>query len=674
MKTIVFSIPLLLSLLLPSGIKADSANQFINIVNPVRISASIKDPASSLDAEYLEIKKRNLPATWLLTYDVIINQNMVLAAKKMDQSQELGIFLEVTPKFAEDAGVIYRKTDSWHRANSIFLSGYTQADRKKMIDTVFQKFKETFGFYPTSVGSWWNDSFSLEYMKDKYGITANLTCADQFKTDGYHIWGQYWSTPFYPSKYHAGIPARDANSKLDLVTIQWAARDPLNGYESSAYSVQDYFTFGFGRDYFEKLIKLYAEKHGTFGQITVGLEGDLTADAYKGTFASQIQFVSELQKNGNYNIITMQNFSNWYRSQFKDGTPDSLIESDDLMNKGQKAIWYQSPNYRIGMAYDKKESKLVIFDLRTYFSNFQEPYYVSPNFQIDLFINIPSVIDSISNPQSKWEIHGLKLKSIDKKVGGYDINFEGDKLISLTQNSINFNNFGQEFKPSIFIKNSPKLRFERSNGSFIIYPESVYRYSNSGFSFADLSIDASYFLWRPKMQLMSKIFISVIVVISFLILFLLKKRTAKFKLLGVVYLPILVIGASLFLANLQSYSVGQSEIDALDYLAALPFGKVAVQENGCLICKWQTKYPPPAFAGKKNYVSQLSHKPIIYNSSVFLAQTRQGGRRELNKLGVKYIYLVRYGGYVEEMPFSPGDLNVEKIYENANTQIWQVKN
>ncbi|MCL4416690.1 MAG: hypothetical protein M1365_08360, partial [Actinobacteria bacterium] len=274
---IASAIIILLFCVLPTSIfaKSDNPDQFINIVNPVRISSYTKDPVSGLNSEYEEIKKRGLPATWLLTYEVISNNDLVLAIKQMDKSQELGIFMEIAPEFANQAEVVYNKTDSWHRANSVFLSGYTQEDRKKLIDTIFIKFKETFGFYPTSVGAWWIDSYSLEYMKEKYGITANLTCADQFETDGYHIWGQYWGAPYYPSKNHAGIPAQDENSKLDLVTIQWAPRDPLNGYQSSAYSTQDYFALGFNIDYYEKLIRIYAEKHkNSFGQITLGLEGD----------------------------------------------------------------------------------------------------------------------------------------------------------------------------------------------------------------------------------------------------------------------------------------------------------------------------------------------------------------------------------------------------------------
>lgn len=673
---IVFSIIALFLWVLPNNTLANSVgnNQFINIVNPIRMSSYTKDPVSTINSEYEEIKKRNLSATWLLTYEVLNNNDLVSVVKGMDKNQELGIFLEITPQFAEQAGVIYNKTDFWHRANSLFLSGYTQTDRKKLIDTVFKKFKEAFGFYPTSVGSWWTDSFSLEYMKNKYAITANLTCADQFETDGYHIWGQYWSVPFYPSKYHAGIPAKDKDSKLDLVTIQWAPRDPLNGYRSSLYSTQDYFTQGLNIDYYEKLLRLYAESHkNKFGQITLGLEGDFSADTYKGIYARQIQLISELKDSGKFQVSTMQQFSEWYRSQFKNGTPDYFIESDDLLNNDQKSIWYQSPNYRVGMIYSGKESKLTIIDLRTYFRNLREPYYLSPNFQIDLFINIPSVIDNVSNPQSKWEIQKLKLRSIEKIEEGYTLNFEDNNVIKLTEESINFDNFRQLEQP-IFVKNSPKLEIRKTGNSFTISPKSDFPYQDNGLIFSDLSIEATYFLWRPKIRLVGQVLFVSLAVAVFVIMFFIKiKRSAKLKLLLVLFLSFLIGCAILYLTNSQTYLVNQAEIDALDHLAALPNGKIVVVDNGCLICRWQTKYPPPAFAAKKDYVSRLSRKPIVYNATIFQAKTRKEGRQELNKLGAKYIYLVRYEGYLEEMPFSPGDLNVEKIYENANTQIWQVK-
>src|SRR3989338_3425895 len=125
-----------LILLLPIWVSAqdNGNNQFITLVNPVRISVYTKDPVQSLTSQYFEINKRNLPASWLFTYDVLENKEVTIFAKQMDQKQDLGIFLEVTPNFAKNASVIYNKTDSWHRSNSVFLSGYTQEDRKRLID------------------------------------------------------------------------------------------------------------------------------------------------------------------------------------------------------------------------------------------------------------------------------------------------------------------------------------------------------------------------------------------------------------------------------------------------------------------------------------------------------------------------------------------------------------
>lgn len=234
----VFSFLLFLSF--STNLYAQENNQFITIVNPVRISRYTQDPSESLKSEYQVVMSHNLPASWLLTYDALVYEPFTTILTSMDNNQELGLFLEITPAFAQAAGVEYNKSEFWHHANSVFLSGYLQGDRKKMIDTVFEAFKQKFGYYPKSVGAWWIDSYSLSYMHDKYGIIANLGVSDQFATDNYKIWGTYWSTPFISSKNHAAIPAENEGDSSGVVTLQWAPRDPLSGYYSSLYSTQDY--------------------------------------------------------------------------------------------------------------------------------------------------------------------------------------------------------------------------------------------------------------------------------------------------------------------------------------------------------------------------------------------------------------------------------------------------
>src|SRR3989344_4657902 len=151
-----------------------ASNKFITIVNPIRgddfFQLQDAKPQDNFKKQWEEISKRGLFATWLLRPDAL------------------------------------RKNQNWHSAGSVFLTGYEVEERYRLIDGAFEEFKEIFGGYPKSVGAWWIDANSLKYMEGKYGIQANLDVADQYSTDNYQVWGQYFSTPFYPSKMNALIP------------------------------------------------------------------------------------------------------------------------------------------------------------------------------------------------------------------------------------------------------------------------------------------------------------------------------------------------------------------------------------------------------------------------------------------------------------------------------------
>lgn len=647
-----------------------TSNQFITIVNPVRISIYSTNPKASLTAQYFEVQKRNLAATWLLTYDVISDPGIVRVAQAMDKSQELGIFLEVTPHFSSEAGVVYNKTDSWHRANSVFLSGYTQEDRRKLIDKAFEKFKQIFGFYPTSVGAWWIDSYSLEYMKSKYNITANLTVTDQFSTDGYQVWGHYWSTPFYPSKIHAGIPAKTLDSKLDIVTIQWAARDPLNGYgrgPASLFSTQDYFQI----DYFQKLVDLYAKGHNNkFGQITVGLEGDFPPESYHGFFASQLDIVKTEKQRGSVNIATMKDFSSWYRNNFPMLSPAQIIQTDDFLEKRIKTIWYQSPNFRINIIYNYDTKETKVRDFRTYHDNFQEPYYISPNRDLNLSINLPSQLDSASNPDEEWTVFADQLENVEDGDEKITLNYKKHR-IKLAKEEIEIVGDVKDV-PSLLMK-SPVISVKKSANKINLRPKDKWNFPKEGLVFRALTQEGTYFL-RQRRVILSEILV-ILLFFGALVFVSRRKLSLSYKIVIIGSIALLIIGGSFrwYLSNSRLYFVNQSELDTLNRLRLMPGRKIVVYDRVCLQCSWHTLYIPAVFANKRDYVRKVTGKDIIYNSSIFNAKTRTEARSELSKLNADYIYLIKFEDYQELAPFSPGDLNIEEIYSNANAQIWRVK-
>ena len=677
MSPLKFLWPLLLLFLLrlyfPVYAWAAEDSQFITIVNPVRISSYTKNPKESLAAQYLVISASKLPATWLLTFDAIENDGIFSVLETMDAEQELGIFLEVTPSFAGASGVKYNDTDFWHHATSVFLSGYTQEERRLLIDTVFSKFKERFGVYPVSVGSWWTDAFSLSYMKEKYGITANLGLADQFSTDGYKVWGQYWSTPFYPSRYHAGVPASTDDAKLDLVTIQWAARDPLNGYKSSLYSTQDYALsiVGLTTDYFGKLIRLYTGRHkNSFGQITVGLEGDLDPESYRGEFANQMQLVRSLADSEEFNITNMEQFSKWYRQTFPKYSPTQIIETEDWLGRRLRVVWYNSTRFRVGLLHDYEKKTTKIFDLRSYHQDIQEPYYQSPNREFELSIYIPSYFDEIGNPDDIWLLNLGELKSSNSVDESLLLEFEEGRII------VSPNKFiieGEDVETPAVLTESKTLETNLLDGYVEIVPKSNWIVGREGVVFRDLTDVATHELGRRKTIAIVGGYIAIFIFLGFLIRFSRLSDRKKFVLLTLIIVPPMVYSYFWYQKNSTNYYVSQGEIDALYHLSLLPSGTVVVYDKECLGCEWHTVLKPAVFANKRSYVRRYGKNPIVYNSKVFEAKSQKEAREEFEKLNEQYIYLSKYEDYIEKTPFSPGDLGIEKIYDNANAEIWRRK-
>lgn len=577
-------------------------DQFITVVNPVRISHYNPDSSEGVSAQYGIINEFGLPATWLMTYDALSDPKLVKVIKGFSNNQELGIFMEITPSFAKASGVTYFQSGSWHFGSSVFLTGYTREDRLKLIDRIFSKFKETFDSYPTSVGAWWIDSASIKYMKDKYEITAVLGCADQYATDNYQLWGQYWSTPFYPSLHHAGTPAQDVSNKIDVVKLQWAARHPRDGYLSSLYSTQDYFTLPKkeSTEYFSRLLDIYQKSQNRFSQITVGLEGDFSPNVYQGEFKNQIAIVAK----NSAKKTTMAGFADWYQMSFPEVSPEQTIEIDNF-------IWYQSPFYRVGL--DKKTNTIV--DMRVYSKNIIEPYDKWPQREKDLRIYIPSVIDTHQSPNEKWEL------------GKAEIKFSPEYLTisNLT------------LAPPKWVTDSLYLEVKQSKSdTWKFIPKKEYPWSPEGATIRDWSLEAKHILKSPR-TLLKTIF---------------SKDIQKL--------------------SRETYSISSGELEALEKLRLMESGKVLVYDHECLQCSWFGLYRPAVFANTRRYVKDYSQKPIVYNKSIVEAQDRVASKKELQALKVKYIYLVKYADYQEILPFSPGDLGVEVIFENAYVKIWQV--
>ncbi|MDD4192192.1 MAG: hypothetical protein PHI28_12730, partial [Mangrovibacterium sp.] len=133
----------------------------------------------------------------------------------------------------ENAGMNWRGRYPWDwHADVGFSTGYTPQEREKLVDVYMNDFKKIYGAYPKSVGSWFIDAHTLNYMYQKYGIIASCNCKDQIGTDGYTLWGGYWNQAYYPSLKNAYMPAQHEENQIPVPIFRMLGSDPIRQFDA----------------------------------------------------------------------------------------------------------------------------------------------------------------------------------------------------------------------------------------------------------------------------------------------------------------------------------------------------------------------------------------------------------------------------------------------------------
>lgn len=399
--------------------------KFVTIINPVRSRDLWPDKSiNRLKDQIQEITTRGLDATWLLTYDSLLDQEIIDSMRDRGKSQEIGAFLEVSQEWATDAHVSYKIGDGdYYRPDKVFLSGYDPVDRQKLLKKYFQVFFLKFGQYPKSVGAWYVDSYSQSLLS-KMGVTSALTVADQFDTDAATIWGKYFSYPFYPSKYNSLAPAASQSDKIPVVNLQWAQRDPVAGYgkqlSSSRQSFQanDYLNNSFDHAYFKNLLSNYlANKDTDFLQITIGLEAGQEAVSFSDEYKRQLEIISALSKNGEVQALKMADFSKWYQEKYPGISPSHFLKKGD-------SFWYMSSKFRA--AVFKEKDHYYLKDLRIYSQSPQKDHFYKDEDR-HLSKEIPSIVDSLVK-NNQLDFGPSKKVEIEEKFDRLKLNLDSGAI------------------------------------------------------------------------------------------------------------------------------------------------------------------------------------------------------------------------------------------------------
>jgi hypothetical protein len=393
MEFVLFIVLFSVSLFFPHIARAAGPMPVV-VINQIRGSESCCQPGTSalLDAIGNEKDFSQLPLGFAVRFDAFDQGQLVGSLKKLDPVQ-LGILLEITPKLASESGVNYKgKVDGsdWYHPRNAFLIGYSQDERKKLIDTAILAFKNTFNTTPNFSVAWMIDSFSLNYLRTQYGIKIHELTKEQFETDNYTLYGGIFDLPYFASDSHPLVPKTAQTGTLIL-------RQTISDIDKNYGSFKAYFTSQpndylgspqkLDLTYFKSLVTLMSQQDEKSRFALIGLENSQSLTSNIPEFISQLKYLKEKQVSDEIKFVSP---TNYYESYAKSIEPGRFLKTADFPKNG--VLWYFGEQYRIRL--EAVNGQLKLTDLRIFWENLTDPYRDNPALVSRAYWVLPYVIDS----------------------------------------------------------------------------------------------------------------------------------------------------------------------------------------------------------------------------------------------------------------------------------------
>ena len=342
-----------------------------------------------------------LKTTIQMTYASLFNDEAVEIAKEHHEKygDEIGLTLLGLP--CEQFREKYKTKD--------FCIWMFDMDMKKsVVDDVFGKFYERFGFYPESTGSYYMDADLTNYIKEKYPSVkcAVATCWEE-GPKAYHTCNNSWYTlmdggpwaPWIPSKQNTHAPAANEAEDSGIVAIPHLSRDliacydgngsnfgthPQNVLRGMIYKAGEFDANGeYGGQEYPYLYNLidqfrYQAKFNNgyaYNMMFVGPgwmnkmgRWEAPYELLKQSYFDGCAYYGQLKKEGKLIDMTMSEFADYYRQKKTYTEPECALWRDILYGSDKQLFWYCDPYMRacVNMAQGG-----AIVDLRPYVSKLE---------------------------------------------------------------------------------------------------------------------------------------------------------------------------------------------------------------------------------------------------------------------------------------------------------------
>ena len=333
-----------------------------------------------------------LKTTIQMTYSSLFNEEAIDIAKHDHEvyGDEIGLTL---------LGLPCKQFRDKYKTKEFCIWMFESNEKKRIIDDVFTKFFECFGFYPESTGSYYLDAESINYIKNKYPSVkcAVATCWEE-GPKAYHTCNNSWYTlmdggpwaPWIPSKQNTHAPAANKDEDSGIVAIPHLSRDLLACYDGNGSNfgthpqnvlrgmIYDTKTWEF--PYFYNLVDQYRyqEKFNngySYNMMFVGPgwmnkmgRWEQPYELLLKSYQDGCKYYGDLKKQGKLIDMTMSEFADYYRNKKHYEEPECALWRDILYGSNKQLFWYTDPYMRVCVNMDQGGA---IVDLRPYVSKLE---------------------------------------------------------------------------------------------------------------------------------------------------------------------------------------------------------------------------------------------------------------------------------------------------------------
>ncbi len=278
---------------------------------------------------------------------------------------------------------------------------FSMEEKKAIVNDVFEKFHDRFGFYPESTGSYYMDADLINYIKETYPTVkcAIATCWEE-GPKAYHTCNNSWYTlfdggpwnPWIPSKQNTHAPAANEAEDSGIVAIPHLSRDLIACYDGNGSNFGThpqnvlrgmiYDTKTWEYPYLYNLIDQYRalEKYNNgyaYNMMFVGPgwmnkmgRWEAPYELLVKSYTDGCKYYKKLKDEGKLVDMTMSEFADYYREKKTYTEPECALWRDILYGSDKQLFWYCDPYMRVCVNMDQGGA---IVDLRPYAAKLEWP-------------------------------------------------------------------------------------------------------------------------------------------------------------------------------------------------------------------------------------------------------------------------------------------------------------